>query len=60
MVTKHLPSKVAAIANAPAPTNLQELRSFLGLLNYYGKFIPNLAATILHPLNALLQVNAIG
>jgi len=33
---------------------VQELRSFLGLLNYYGKFIPNLATT-LHPLNTLLQ-----
>ena len=33
---------------------LQDLRSFLGLLNYYGKFIPNLAF-LLHPLNALLH-----
>ena len=49
-----LPSKVTAIDRAPAPTNVQELRSFLGLLNYYGKFLPNLA-TILHPLNSLLQ-----
>ena len=39
---------------APAPKNLQELRSFLGLLNYYGRFIPNLAS-LLHPLNALLR-----
>ena len=51
-----LPSKVAAIDKAPAPTNIQELCSFLGLLNYYGKFIPNLA-TVLHPLNALLQTD---
>ena len=49
-----LPSKVEAIANAPQPTNVQELRSFLGLLNYYGKFIKNLAS-ILYPLNRLLQ-----
>ena len=28
-----LPSKVVAIDKAPAPTNVQELRSFLGLLN---------------------------
>ena len=51
-----LPSKVAAIDEAPAPTNIKELRSFLGLLNYYGKFIPNLS-TIIHPLNELLQTD---
>jgi len=47
---------VAAIVKALAPTNLQELRSFLGLLNYYGKFILNLA-TIIYPLNELLQTD---
>jgi hypothetical protein len=46
--------KLEAIINAPAPTNISELRSFLGLLNYYGKFVPNLS-TLLHPLNQLLQ-----
>ena len=51
-----LPSKVATIEQASTPTNIQELHSFLGLLNYYGKFIPNLS-TILHPLNALLQAD---
>ncbi|RXN30206.1 Retrovirus-related Pol poly from transposon opus [Labeo rohita] len=30
--------KVEAIINAPAPRNVSELRSFLGLLNYYGNF----------------------
>ena len=48
------PSKVEAIVNAPVPKNVQQLRSFLGLANYYRKFIPNLS-TILQPLNALLQ-----
>lgn len=47
-------NKLDAIVQAPQPRNLQELRSFLGLLNYYGKFIPNLAS-LLHPLNSLLQ-----
>ena len=47
-------SKLKAVADAPVPRNVQELRSFLGLLNYYGKFIPNLSS-ILHPLNSLLQ-----
>ena len=33
---------------------MAELRSFLGLVNYYGKFLPNLA-TVLSPLYLLLQ-----
>ena len=39
------------------PENLQQLRSFLGLLNYCGKFIPNLTGMV-HPLNQLLQKDA--
>ena len=35
---------------------MQELRSFLGLVNYYGRFIPNLA-TVARPLNMLLRKN---
>ena len=49
--------KLKAIVEAPTPRNVQELRSFLGLINYYGKFIPN-AATILAPLNNLLRKEA--
>ena len=33
--------KLKAIVDAPTPKNVNELRSFLGLLNYYGKFLPN-------------------
>ena len=33
--------KVKAIRNAPAPENQQQLRSFLGMINYYSKFISN-------------------
>ena len=51
-----VPSKVEAIINAPIPVNIQHLRSFLSLINYCGKFIPNLS-TLLHPLNVLLQAN---
>ena len=47
-------SKVAAIVDAPAPRNLTELRSLLGLVNYYRKFLPDVA-TILAPLHRLLQ-----
>ena len=42
--------------HAPSPKNVAELRSFLGLLNYYGRFIPNLSS-LLHPLNSLLRHN---
>ena len=49
-----VPNKVEAITNAPQPTNVQELHSFLGLLNYYGKFIRNLSS-IIHLLNGLLM-----
>ena len=49
--------KLAAIHNAPSPSNVQELRSYLGLLNYYGRLVPHLA-TIVQPLNQLLQKDA--
>ena len=52
-----LPSSVEAIVQAPKPENVQQLRSFLGLVNYYSKFVPNQAAT-LHPLNQLLKHDA--
>ena len=51
---KATPEKIAAIERAPMPKNIQQLRSFLGLLNYYRKFLPNLAMVI-QPLNDLLQ-----
>ena len=47
------PAKVKAVVDAPRPQNQQQLRSFLGLVNYYGKFISALS-TITHPLNQLL------
>ena len=46
--------KIEAIVNAPKPENLTQLRAFLGIVNYYAKFLPNLAS-VLHPLNQLLQ-----
>lgn len=47
-------TKVAAIQNAPQPTNSTELQSFLGLLNYYGRFMKDLSTT-LQPLHQLLK-----
>eukprot|EP00731_Ephydatia_muelleri_P000822 Em0001g822a len=49
--------KKRAIEDAPRPQNVGQLRSFLGLLNYYGKFLPNMA-DILAPLYRLLRKGA--
>ena len=46
--------KVEAITNAPSPTNVSELKSYLGLINYYQKFLPSLSS-LLAPLHRLLQ-----
>ena len=36
-------SKVQGISERLKPTNLKQLRSFLGAVNQFNKFIPNLA-----------------
>ena len=46
--------KIRAVMEAPAPRNVSQLRSFLGLVNYYAKFLPQLSST-LAPLYRLLQ-----
>lgn len=47
-------AKVRAVVEAPAPTNVTELKAYLGLLNYYNRFLPNLS-TLLAPLHQLLR-----
>lgn len=49
-------SKIDAIRNMPRPQNIQEIRAFVGMINYYGRFIRNLSS-ILYSLNQLLRVN---
>ena len=49
-----LPDKVQAIQEAPRPQNSSQLKSYLGLLSYYSKFLPHLS-TVLAPLYQLLQ-----
>lgn len=48
------PGKVRATREAKTPENVDELKSFLGLITFYNKFIPNLA-TLAHPLYNLLK-----
>ena len=55
--TGPLPEKVEAVVKAPTPRNLKELKSFLGLLSYYSKFLPNLSS-VLAPLYRLLRKEA--
>ena len=49
-----LPDKIDGITKASTPKSVTELKAFLGLMNYYAKFIPNLA-TVLSPLYQLLS-----
>ena len=49
-----IPSKVKAIQQASRPKNVSELKSYLGLLTYYGQFLPNLS-TCLAPIYHLLK-----
>ena len=47
-------SKVQAVKNYPVPTNKSDIHSFLGLVGYYRKFIPNFAS-ISDPLSDLTK-----
>ena len=46
------PSKTEAITKMPLPRSVNDLQRFLGMINYFGKFIPNLTehATLLRNL----------
>ena len=48
--------KVRAVREAPIPNNISQLRSFLGIINYYHKFLPSLSSK-LTPLYSLLTKN---
>lgn len=47
-------SRVDAIRQMETPTNLTELRRFIGMVNYLGRFIPELASVI-SPMTDLLK-----
>lgn len=46
--------KVEAVLKASPPKNVNQLQSFIGMVNYYGKFLSNLS-TLLYPLYQLLK-----
>ena len=49
--------RVAALTRMPMPTDIKQLRSQLGGLSYYRKFLPNMACRI-RPITALLKKSA--
>ena len=49
-----LDDKIQAISEFPVPKNIKELRRFLGMYNFYRRFIPG-ASDIQGPLNAALS-----
>ncbi|KAL4100898.1 hypothetical protein QTP88_020923 [Uroleucon formosanum] len=52
------PKKIQCIKNYPRPKNPKDIKSFLGLLNYYRRFVDNFVK-IAKPLTALLKKNVI-
>ena len=54
---KPAPEKIRALEDMPAPTNVEELRRVLGMLNYLGRFITNLS-TLAKPMSDLLKAGA--
>ena len=48
------PSKTAAVADYPAPKDAKQLKKFLGLANYYHRFVRHYA-TIAEPLHSILR-----
>ena len=48
------PEKISVIKNWPVPTKIKELQSFLGIPNFYRKFIKDFAKKQV-PLNNLLK-----
>ncbi|KAF2885752.1 hypothetical protein ILUMI_20421, partial [Ignelater luminosus] len=50
--------KVRAIVEARRPKDVSEVKKFVGMINYYGKFVPELSI-VLEPLYSLLRSNTV-
>ena len=46
---KPSPNKVRAVSDLPSPLKVSELKTFLDLVNYYAKFLPDLATRLAQP-----------
>ena len=51
-----LPEKTEEISKIKAPRNADKVRAFLGLINYYHRFIPSFS-DLMHPIQKLLKKN---
>ena len=49
---------VKAVLEAPEPTNVSELKSFLGMINYYQNYLPSLATEV-EPMHRLLRKDSV-
>ena len=49
-----LPEKVQAVRDFPQPQSQRQLRQFIGLVNFYHRFLPH-CAQLMQPLHALLS-----
>ena len=47
-------AKITAVMSYPVPTDMKQLKQFLGLISYYSRFVPNYSR-IVEPLYKLLS-----